>query len=333
MAMHRHLSRRAFAGTLGAVSIAGWACPARAADAYTMRLGEPQPAISVLGQVGVHFATAVLHRTNGQVKIEVYPNGQLAGQQETIDDLQTGVVDFAVQAATFLQPLFPRLQVLELPFLFSNLVTGHRVLDGPIGQELFSELDSRGIMGLGATASFREVWTTSKPVVVPEDMKGLRIRIPGGTVAVTTYQALGAIPVTIDQAEIFTAAQQHTIDGIDTNIDSFTTEKYYTVVRKAAMVNHFFAVNMLLGSKRKINALPDGLRKIVLEEAKAAVPFWRGLITRQTAADLEILKTNGVAFTDPQPAAFRKVVEPVYGSIQSKVGGDLVERISRAAAS
>ena len=121
---------------------------AGAAETYTLRCGVNTPPASAFVTTAVQYAAAVNRRSNGQLKIEVYPSGQLAKEQESIDGLVNGTLDLAVQQTGFLVPLVPRIQVLELPFLFKNLAAGFRVLDGPIGNEFFADLEAKGIIGL-----------------------------------------------------------------------------------------------------------------------------------------------------------------------------------------
>lgn len=127
----------------------------RAAEQYTLRIGFPQPASSVQGVAGIHFAQAVQRRTKGQVKVEVFPSGQLASEASLIDALSTGVVDFGIHAASWVEAMLPRYQVLGMPFLFRNEAAGHRVLDGPVGQELLADLEPRGLIGYGWTGAFQ----------------------------------------------------------------------------------------------------------------------------------------------------------------------------------
>jgi TRAP-type transport system periplasmic protein len=297
-----------------------------------MRLSQPNPAESLQGLVALRFASAVKRRSNGQLQVDVYPNGQLAKQEETIDNLSTGVLDLAIQSTPAIVRLIPQFQVLDMPFLFKDLAAAQRVLDGAIGDELFSQLYAKDIVGLGwGTDGFRALETTSRPILTVEDMKGLRIRVQGGAVFIAMYQALAAIPLTIDLHETFLALQQHTVDAIDLAPAGFTSAKFYTVARHVAMSNHVLVVNPLMGSRRKIEALPVALQKILKEEGRRVVPYWRSIYARELAEDIQLLKSNGVAFTEIQYAPFRKAVDPVYAGVQPKIGGDLLERVIRAA--
>jgi TRAP-type transport system periplasmic protein len=328
-------SRRAFLGTLAASGMPFVIpLPGRAAspEAYTMRLGVTNTITSVQGATALRFATAVRHRSNGQLNVEVYPNGQLAQQQESVDALTTGSIDLTIAATAFLAPLFPQYQLFDLPFLFKDPAAGFRVLDGPIGTEFFAQLEPKGIVGLGwGYVGVREIETTSKPVIVPEDMKGIRIRVQPGAVYVATFQALGAIPLAIDANETFTALSQHTLDAVELPIPSFTALKFQTVCRHVAMSNHVFSVLTLLGSKRKIEALPVALQRIIKDEARAVVPFWRAAVARETVGETQVLRQSGLAFTETRYPAFYKAVEPVYALVQSKLGGSMLDRLTRAA--
>jgi TRAP-type transport system periplasmic protein len=326
--MNRRLSRRGFVGAIGAF---GLPLNAKAAEAYTMRLTLPNPADSFEGLTAFHLAAAVARRSNGQMKIDVYPNGQLIKELDVINGLASGVVDLAFESAAQMVPLFPRCEVISMPFLFRSLEAAYRVVDGPIGNEFLTDFESKGIIGFGwGSQGFKELETAPRPIVVPEDMKGLRIRIQNGALQVATYQALGAIPVVIDPSETFLALSQHTIDGVEFGLDTFVRAKHYTVAKYVAMSNHVLAGVSLIASKRKIGTLPPALQKILLEEGKLAVSFWRTPIARQNTENTQFLKKNGVTFTEIQYPVFRKAMDPVYATFQSKFGGDFLARVIRA---
>jgi TRAP-type transport system periplasmic protein len=335
MLMKRHTSRRFFLGGLGVLAAPiGSPLPSRAADSekYTMRLGSFEPPTAYQPQTALRFAAAVEQRSNGQLKIEVYPNGQLISQSAVNDALINGVLDFATEPTAVLISMLPQYQVLDMPFLFKNIASAARILDGPIGEELFAALLPKGIIGFTwLSTAFKTLETASKAVTVPDDIKGLRIRIVGGGIFPATYQALGAIPVTIDFSETLTALTQHTIDGLDFSLDSFTSGKLYTAAKQVSMLNHFLQKDVLVGSRRKIEALPVALQNILKEEGRAVGSYARTLVAQREAATIQTLRANGVTFVEkPNIAAFRKAVEPVYTQYRPRLG-ELLDRINRAA--
>ena len=330
-------SRRRFIASLGTLAATGWALSpgrrASGADSYTLRYSSTGQSNVAWNVMATKWAAAVNRRSNGRLKIEVYPNSQLAKEAESISGLTTGVVDIALEAGVFLETLFPQMQVFTLPFMFKNYAAAYRVVDGPIGDEFFAQFENKGIVGLawGATG-FREMSSVGTRVVrVPEDMKGLRFRVQGGAVAIAMSQALGLIPVTIDVTEVYTALVQHTIDVVDQTPTGVITTNESAVVTHIALTNHVFNLQPLVASKSKIDALPADLQKILKEEAKAALPSWRSAITRENADALTTMKNKGIAINDTDYNAFRKAMDPVYATFQTKLGGDLVQRVSRAA--
>ena len=114
-------------------------------------------------------------------------------------------------------------------------------------------------------------------------------------------------------------------------INSFVAGKFYTVAKNAALLNHSFSIDPVMGSRRKIEALPRALQDVIHSAAKEVPSFWRGLIAKQATSDLQTLKTQGVAITEIQYPAFRKAMEPVYTMMQARLGGDLLDRVRRAA--
>jgi TRAP-type transport system periplasmic protein len=333
MVHDRRRTRRRFLGALAALGAAAGPSlrKAAAADSFTLRINIPNAPNGVHDLTARHIAAAVERRSNGQLKIEVYPNGTLVSQAGAVSAVQTGVVDLAMAENVLFTPVVPQFAVLSLPFLYSDFAGGYRFLDGPVGQDLLAQLDAKGIIGLAwGTQDFRNVETTTKAVVTPDDMKGLRIRTGGGPVFIAMYEALGAIPVVIDFTEVYTALSQHTVDGLDIGLATVALGKYSVVVKHAAMTNHTLNLSVLAGSKRKIEAMPVALQQILKEECKAAAPYQRSIALQQTNDAIQTLKKEGMAFTDIQYPAFRKAMDPVYAQLRSKLGAEFMDRVARA---
>ena len=138
--MARRLARRYVVGALAGLATG----VARADDTFTLRLSLPDATTSIKTTAALRLAAAVARRTNGRLKIEVYPSAQIASQQATVDGIVSGVLDLTIIATAFLVPLFPQYAVFDLPFLFKNAAAGYRVIDGQLGNEFFAQLEHQG---------------------------------------------------------------------------------------------------------------------------------------------------------------------------------------------
>ena len=330
-------SRRAlFQGALKALVAADLAALATrravAADSYTLRMSMPTASDAAWNVSAGHWAAAVARRSNGRLNIEIYPSSQLANQQESVRGLTTGLVDLTFQPSANFEVFVPELQVLQLPFLAKNAQAGFRVVDGPIGDYFFSALAAKGILGLfWSTAGFRQFETATKVLRAPDDMRGLRFRIQGGSVSVAMYQAVGAVPVTMDFNEVYVGLTQHTIDGLDTSPDGILSQKLYGAIGHMAMSNHTMPYFPIAASKGKIESLPSDLQRILIGEATAIKPSWRAATLKASSDAVDALKAKGVTVNEVDYLAFRKAMDPVYASIQQRFGADLVQRVLKSA--
>ena len=330
-------SRKQFlARSLGAAQAAGlgtmYAGVVRAAGTYTLRCSSVAAATTSWNVWALQLAADVSRKSNGALKIEIYPNAQLAKEADSMTALQSGLIDSVqLQNTVQYESLFPQLAVFTMPFIFRSAAAGYKVVDGQIGDELFDQFAAKGVVGLcWVDSGFKQLETTTKAIREPEDMKGLRFRIQGGPVNVAMVQALGAIPVTIDFAEVYTALSQHTIDAIDPNLDGFVAGKLDTVCSHVAMTNHVFSLLPFVGAKKKLDSLPAELVKLLKDEAKATRGVGRSLSQQKVVDAIAYLKGKGIAFTEINYPAFRKAMDPVYTMMTPKLG-DLVQRVSKAA--
>ena len=308
-----------------------WPAIARAQTPTVLRVSIPTVAANAQNLMMQRLAGMVEQRSGGRLKFEIYPNGQLAKQQASIDGLQTGVVDFTLQTSAFLEPLFPRVQAIDLPFLFKTRAAAERMLDGPIGQQLFEEMKTRGIQGLiWGTDGWREIENSQRPINTPADMRGMRMRIQNGPVYVSMMRALGATPVVVDFAETYTAVSQRTVDGLEIPLATTAENKFYEVCKYLTLSNHIYNAAPLLMSKVKYDALAPDLQRIIVQSAKEVQPHWRAMRVEKDAEGLKELRDKGMVVNQIDYPAFRKAMDPVYAEFRDKIGGDFLDRILKA---
>lgn len=200
------LSRRALlARALPAAATSALAMPflARAGFAatvqHTLKMVYPDTPTHPFMAVAQRFAENVKRKTDGAVEVQVFTTGQLGSQVNMLTGIQTGIIDLCAHTSGFVQTLFPKFMVVDLPFLFKDAGAAERMLDGPTGTRLLGELPAKGIYGLSyGHFGWRVVSTTGRELEKPDQMKGMKIRVQPGAIFAATFNTLGASPVQID---------------------------------------------------------------------------------------------------------------------------------------
>lgn len=277
----------------------------------------------------LEFAKLVEQKTKGQVKIEIYPGGQLGkGERECIEGLQIGTIDLVVTSTGPVGGFVPQMLVVDLPFLFRDNSHVDKVLDGPIGEGLLKELSKAGIKGIAFWENgFRNLTNNKRPVNKPEDVKGLKLRTMENEVHMDAFRTLGADPTPMTWGEVYTSLQQGVIDGQENPINIIRTHKIYEVNKHLALTGHVYSPALLLMNEKKFNSLSPDLQRALLEAGKEAAKFERKFIRDNETKMLEELKGFGMQVTSPDKKLFQKATEPTYKKYESRFGKDLIDKI------
>lgn len=328
------LSRRHFVRTGAAAAAAGFGTPLRASAETVLKMSLPVGPADPMSVTSAKFAEHIARRSNGALRVELYYNGTLAKQQASISGMQTGIVDLTLQTTAFLEPISPRVQALDLPFLFSTRASAERVLDGDIGRELSAEIAQKGILILAwGTNGWRDLELTKKRVTKPEDMRGLRMRIQNAPVYVSMMRALGAVPVVIDFSETYTALAQNTVDGLEIPPPTALSTKIYEVIKSVSLTNHLYNPAPIMMSKAKFDSLAPAERKVIEDVSHEILSYWRGLYVIYEKQALTELRSKKIAIDDVDLPAFKRSMTPVYDEFRTRVGAAFVDRIIRQAGS
>lgn len=277
----------------------------------------------------MELAKLVDQKTKGQLKIEIYPGGQLGkGERECIEGLQIGTIDLVATSTGRVGGFLPQLLVVALPFLFRD--NGHvdKVLDGPIGEGLLKDLSKAGIKGVAFWENgFRNLTNNKRPVNKPEDVKGLKLRTMENEVHMDAFRTLGADPTPMTWGEVYTSLQQGVIDGQENPINIIRTHKIYEVNKNLALTGHVYSPALLLMNENKFKSLAPDLQKALVEAGKEAAKFERKFIRDNEAKMLEELKGFGMQVTTPDKKLFQKATEPTYKKYEARFGKDLIDKI------
>lgn len=327
------INRRTFAKIAAAGAIGGLALPyvARegyAAAAHTLKLTFADTRNHPLLAVLERFAENVKKKTDGAVEIQVFSTGELGSQTNILTGMQTGIIDLCAHTSGFIDTLFPQFQVVDLPFLFNDLTTAEKMLDGKIGKQLLDLMPTKGIYGLGyGHWGWRVCSTIGRKIPKPADIKGLKVRVQPGPIFAATFRALEASPIAIDYSEVYLALSQHTVEAVETPIIALPTAKHYEVVNTVNLTNHVYNAGALMASKRKFDALPPKAQEAIRAATVDLTADWRKTIKEKTAETTEFVKGKGLTINEVDRAAYRKATDSVYKEFKPIVGAELYDAV------
>jgi TRAP-type transport system periplasmic protein len=327
------MDRRKFIVGTGASALALGVPLVRAAgEPVVLKLAHPDTPLHPSQQIAMRIAQLVEQRTKGAVKIRVFAGGQLGSEVNIVSGLTTGIVDLAMHTTGFLESFFPRIQALDLPFLFKDEAAAERVLDGPIGQQLLKDMETKGIYGLTwGHYGWRETETNTHAIRQPADMQGLKLRIQPGAVFAAMFKTVGAVPVVIDLAELYIAMSQGTVNGYELPFLAVISSKLVEVTKYVGLTNHVYNGGAFMASKVRFDTLAPKDREVIRETVKEMQPVWRKLVADKSLENRKQCEQRGLAVNEIDYPAFRKAMDPVYAEFRPKIGTEFADRVIKAA--
>jgi tripartite ATP-independent transporter DctP family solute receptor len=255
---------------------------------------------------------ALSKETGGRLSIRSYPSGQLGGEDDTISLAQSGVIDICRANAAALNNAFPLTQVVSMPFVIQNDDHLHRVLDGPIGQEILDGFAARGLIGLASyDAGGRCFYNTQRPIETPKDLHGLKIRVPQSDVFIEAVGAMGANPTPLGFSAVYSSLQSRLIDGAENNWPTFETARHLEVAHYWSQTQHSYSPEFLMMSAKSFGQLSKKDQDLVRELAKASVPIMREAWVKTESESRTKALAAGTKVVEVNKAAFKAVCDPV----------------------
>jgi tripartite ATP-independent transporter DctP family solute receptor len=278
------------------------------------------------------FAADVLKRTDGAVDIKVYGAGQLGSQGNALTAMQTGTIDLVCHTTGFIETIYPTVAALDLPYIFKTSAEAEKVLDGPVGRQLFDQFPAKGIYGLcWGHWGWRPVTHVARPVPEPKDIAGSKVRIQPGAIFAATYKTLDAEPAVIDVSEVYLALSQHAVDAVEVPLISLIASKLYEVAKHVSLTNFVYNAGAIMASKRSLDKLSPPYQAAIREAAQAASAPWRTMMAQKTEEATAFVKTQGCSVTEVDKAAYAAALQPVYEQFRPVVGAELVDSIMKQA--
>jgi C4-dicarboxylate-binding protein DctP len=324
------------AALIAVLSLAGGAI-AQPAQPIVIKFSHVVAPDSPKGKAALRFKALAEERTGGRVRVEVYPNSQLYKDKDEMEALQLGAVQMLAPSLAKLGQLgFREFELFDLPFIFPSRDVLRAVTEGPIGKGLLARLEPRGIAGLAYWDNGFKIMSANRPLRLPADFAGLKMRIQPSKVLDLQMRALGAYPQVMAFSEVYQALKSGVADGTENPPSNMATQHMDEVQRHATLSNHGYLGYAVLVNKKFWDELPRDLRR-GLEQAMAEATTYANAIAAQENADaVRAMRARGhTAFHELSPdeaAAWRKALTPVHAQMEARLGHDLIAAINREAA-
>lgn len=255
------------------------------------------------------FKPMVEKGSDGVIKVEIYPNNQLGAEKEFIEGTKLGSIEMNLMGV-LLSEQFPKLKVMEFPFLFDSPEQGYKILsDEKISSEVTEGLSSAGLKVLGYSVNgVRAISNSKRAINSVEDCKGIKLRVPQVKQHIEMAKALGINAVTMPISEVFTALQQKVVDGQENPPTTVLASGWYEAQKYIALTNHMIAYNAITVNEKFFNSLTNDQKELLKKASKAFSEKELQLYTEAAKNDIETLKTKGVEFTTPDIKPFKEIV-------------------------
>jgi TRAP-type transport system periplasmic protein len=281
-----------------------------------------------------HFGQLLDEKLGEEVEIELFHSGQLGDEIVHMEQVRTGQLD-VYPIGSDAVVLDESWAIFDMPFLFTNRDQVAAVLDGPIGGELRQSMrEQAGVEVLSfGELGFRQITNNLRPIAEPDDLQGIKLRVPGSKTRILTFETLGATPITMNFGELYLALQQGVVDGQENPLATILNASFHEVQKYASLSNHVYTPITFAMNGRRYDSLTDEQRQAVDEAAQEAALASR---ERGAKADAELVDrikeaSNGaMAFNEIDTAAFQKASEPVWDAIAEIAGEDLTARLIEA---
>ena len=275
------------------------------------------------------LAKEVERRTNGRIKIQGFYSGSLGGERESIEAVQLGTQELTFTSTGPVPNFVPAARILDIPFLFRDKAHARAVLDGPIGQEMLKEFESKGFKALAwGENGVRHMTNSKRAVTAPDDLKGLKMRTMENPVHVAAYKGFGIVTTPMAFPEVFTALQQGTVDGQENPLSVIMAAKFDQVQKHLSLTGHVYSPAIFLMNKANFDKLSPADQQVFLDAAKEAVKANRARVDEDDAKGVAELRSKGMSVVENvDKAKFQAALTPVYAQFEAQFGKANIDRI------
>lgn len=308
--------------------------PAAQAGQLILKLATSQPPKGgFLGEMPKVFADEVEKATKGQVKVQIFHSGSLSSNEaELFQMAQSGAVDAAIGATTYILGWTPKAKVFDLPYLFEGAPHFKRVVQGKVGEVIAKEIESNNAVLLSyILPGVRSIFSTKRAIEKIEDAKGMKIRSMQSPVYIDMFKNMGMLPTALPASELYTSLQTGVVDAGENDPASVVSWGWVDVIKFYSINEHSISANVMVMNKKRFDAMPADIQKAVREAGKKAENYQLDYIQQALNENLEKIKAKGVkvnVITNRKP--FQDAVKDIVAKYEPEIGKDLIQAVRDA---
>jgi C4-dicarboxylate-binding protein DctP len=281
------------------------------------------------GKAAARFKELAERNTHGRVRVELYPNSSLYKDKEELEALQLGAVQMLAPSLAKFGPLgVKEFELFDLPYIFPTKDILYRVTQGPIGRSLLQKLEPKGIIGLAFWDNGFKAMSANKPLHVPADMRGLKMRIQPSKVLDTQMRAVGAVPVAMLFSEVYSALQAGLVDGTENPPSNMYTQNMHQVQKYMTLSNHGYLGYAVIVNKKFWDGLPADIRQELELTMREVTLYANTIADQENTAALEAIRKSGKTViyqpTAKEMSMWQNSLIPVQNEMETRIGKDLI---------
>jgi C4-dicarboxylate-binding protein DctP len=286
------------------------------------------------GKGALKFKELAEKYTDGKVRVEVYPNSSLYKDKEEIEALQLGSVQMLAPSTAKFAPLGAKeFEALDLPWLFKDEETYARAMKGPVGKWLFQKLEPKGISGLAYWDNGFHMTSANRPLLMPADFQGLKVRISGSKIADRYFRDVGAIPQIMAFSEVYQALQTGVVDACENTASNYLTQKFFEVQKDITVSYHAHLQYAVIVNSKFWNGLPADIRPKIDKAMDEATDYTNSIAVQENEDALAEIKKSGKTtlhyLTEDQRKAWQVAMRPTYAWAKGRVGQEVLDILAK----
>ncbi|MBD3308345.1 DctP family TRAP transporter solute-binding subunit [candidate division KSB3 bacterium] len=276
-------------------------------------------------------AKLVKERTNGEIEIEIFPASQLGTEEQITEAVIFGSIDICVSGAGQIGNLFKPINVTEMPYTFQDIPHVLRFAKSEIGQQMFADLEEEfAVKVLGASSYGIRQIVSNKPIRTPDDLEGMKFRVPEQAIWIEVIKAMGANPTPIAYSEAYMALQQKLVDGLDNPLSGIKSMKFYEVADYINLTSHVTICCFFLMNDMRFQGVSQEHQEIILEAFDEASQHIADILMTEDQELGSFFEEKGLTIIKPDIEAFRKATAEMPQKFRKwwiRYGEDLHQRI------